>query len=860
VSGLDTPPALPVRRRVGRAVRHWRQLTGAILVGVGTPVSVVAGWASEDDRGWWLLAAGVCAGIGTLLGLSARGQTTGPAAAITTREPVPGRAAPSGRVWNIPAPVRSFTGRDIQLTALHSRLQSQQRATLVPAAALYGLGGIGKTQLARAYAHRYRNDYQLGWWTPAETPLTATTALAELAIRLGADADLPQPRQVTYAHEALAERDGWLLIFDNATDPATLEPLLPATGNGHVLMTSRTSAWHGLADPIPVDLLPLDAAARLLRERSGDPDQQAAEALGEELGRLPLALEQAAAYASRQRLPLAGYLAVFRERRAELLARGQPLAYQGTVDAAYTLALDQLRQAEPAAVQLLQLCALLAPDEIPVGWLLDKPDLLQGPLADAARDPLRRSEVTGALYQAALLTPDVDDTARLHRLVQTVALHHLPDQDREELVGHVVELLAALFPKQAGEPVAWPVFARLLPHAYALVERAQQQQLASPAMATVLHRMGAYVLQRGLGVTHARDLNEQALTMRQRLYAGDHQDIADSLNNLAVIRHGEADFVGAGDLMEQALAMFQRLHEGDHQDIALGLTNLAEPLRELGDFARARDLNEQALAMLQRLYAGDPDIALVLGNLAESLYGLGDFARARDLFEQALAMRRRLYAGDHPEIASGLHGVAIVVRALGEYTRARELDEEALAMYRRLYAGDQPDIARSLNNLAEDLYELEEYTRAQELDEQALVMYRRLYAGDHPDIARSLNNLAEDLRGLGDYARAHQLHEQALAMYQRVYAHDHPRIATTLNNLAEDLRGLGDYTRAQQLDEQALAMRQRLYKGDHPDIAASLNNLANDMRELGNYPRARDLEEQALTMRQQLAERDVPPS
>jgi phage shock protein PspC (stress-responsive transcriptional regulator) len=81
VSGLGTPPALPVRRRVGRAVRQWRRVTGAILIGVGTPVGVIAGWASEDDRGWWLLAAGVCAGLGTLLGLPPRSHQPGPAAA-----------------------------------------------------------------------------------------------------------------------------------------------------------------------------------------------------------------------------------------------------------------------------------------------------------------------------------------------------------------------------------------------------------------------------------------------------------------------------------------------------------------------------------------------------------------------------------------------------------------------------------------------------------------------------------------------------------------------------------------------------------------------------------------------------------
>ncbi len=697
------------------------------------PVAIVAGWASEEDRGWWLLAAGVCAGLGTLLGLHPRGHHPGPPAASTTDEPVSDQAARPGRVWNIPAPVRSFTGRDPQLATLRDRLQSHRRATLVPAAALYGLGGIGKTQLARAYAHRYRDDYQLGWWTPAETPLTATTALAELAVRLGADADLPQPRQVTYAHEALAERDRWLLIFDNATDPATLEPLLPATGNGHVLVTSRSSAWHGLADPIPVDLLPVDAAARLLQERSGDPDEQAAEALAEELGRLPLALEQAAAYASRQRLPLAGYLQVFRERRAELLGRGQPLAYQGTVDAAYTLAMDQLRQAEPAAVQLLQLCVLLAPDELPVGWLLDEPDVLPSPLADAARDPLLRSEVTGALYRAALLIPDVDATARLHRLVQAVTLHHLPDQDRHELVGRAVALLAALLPEESWLPEGWPTCARLLPHAYALMEHAHQQQLVTAAYAELLSGMGDYVWARGLGLARARDLHQQAVAVHQQLYDGDHPDLAASLTGFAWDLHELGDHTQARRLHEQALAMVQRLYEGDHPQIAWILTALADDLRALGEHARARELDEQALAMLQRLDVGDrEDLAVALDGLAADLRRLGKPARARELDEQALGMRQRLYTGDHPNIAYSLGALATDLYALGEPARARQLQEQGLAMARRWFGDDNPRIALALNNLADDLCALGIYAHARQGHEQALGMFQRLYEGDPP--------------------------------------------------------------------------------------------------------------------------------
>jgi tetratricopeptide (TPR) repeat protein len=641
------------------------------------------------------------------------------------REGLP--SVPAGRAWTIPPPVRSFTGRDEQLTALHTQLTGQGAATLVPTAALTGMGGVGKTQLALGYAQRYRGEYELGWWVPAETELGMVTALADLGAELGLSAELPPAERAAGARDALGGRSGWLLVFDNAPEPAAVSEFLPGAGGGHVLVTSRDSAWQGIAEPVPVDLLPRESAVGLLLRRSGDSDKQAAARLAEALGRLPLALEQAAAYAATERISLARYLQLFEERRSELLALGRPLAYQGTVDATFTLALDQLRKANPAAGQLLELCALLAPDEIPLPLLLSQPSLLPGPLAAAVADPLRHGEVAGVLYRQGLLTVDTADTARMHRLVQAVTLAHLPPADRHQRLVDVVELLANLFPWEGENPDGWPRSGQLLAHSQVVLEHARAEQLSSPALAELLTCTGSYLWGRALDVQLARELHEEALAMRQRVYEGDHPDMAASLTILANDLRDLGEPERARDLNEQALALYQRLYEGDHSSVAVALNNLAVALSELGEHARARDLNEQALAMRQRLYDGDhPNVALSMSNLAAALSQLGELARARDLDEQALAMRQRLYQGDHPSVALSMNNLSVVLSELGEHARARDLDEQALAMRQRLYDGDHPDVALSMSNLAVDLSQMGEHARAQELREQALAMRERL--------------------------------------------------------------------------------------------------------------------------------------
>jgi tetratricopeptide (TPR) repeat protein len=608
---------------------------------------------------------------------------------------------PAGRGWTIPPPVRSFTGRNEMLTALHGQLTSQGAATLVPSAALTGMGGVGKTQLALAYAQRHRAQYQLGWWVPAETELGMLTALANLGIVLGLPAALPPAELATEARNALAERSRWLVIFDNAPDPASVAEFLPAAGGGHVLVTSRDSAWHGIADPVPVDLLPVEAAVRLLLRRSGDTNKLAAAQVAEALGRLPLALEQAAAYAAEQHLPLADYFRLFERRRGELLARGKPLAYDGTVDATFSLTLDQLRRINLPAVRLVEMCALLAPDEIPIALLLSDPALLPDVLATAAKDELVRSELIGVLYRTGLMARDVAGTARIHRLVQDVALAHLPDIDRRQRTFDMVVLLAKLLPYPGDLPDGWSRSAQLLPHVQTLLHHAHTVKVTSPAMANLLSRTANYLWGRKLDLRLAHELHEDALAMRQRLYNGDHPDVANSLNNVALILSTLGKYGRARDLHEQALAMRRRLYGGDHLHVASSCMNLAIDLRRLGENQRARELDEQALAMFQRLYPEDhPYVVGCMSNLASDLLALGEYEGARELDEQALAMRQRLYGDDHPEIATSMNNLAIALRAAGEHGRARDLNEQALAMRQRLYGGDHPEIATSMHNLS----------------------------------------------------------------------------------------------------------------------------------------------------------------
>jgi hypothetical protein len=192
---------------------------------------------------------------------------------IDTEQPrFPGRRP---EVFDVPPRNRNFTGRADLLTGLWGMLRTQGDAAVVQASAIHGLGGVGKTQLAIEYAHRYAADYDLVWWTPAEQPPTIPGRLATLARRLGLLDLADQEEQLHRLWEELARRERWLLVYDNATDPRDLAPYRPPAGGGHLLVTSRNPAWAAISTPLQVDVLPRAEALAFLRARLGYDDPAA---------------------------------------------------------------------------------------------------------------------------------------------------------------------------------------------------------------------------------------------------------------------------------------------------------------------------------------------------------------------------------------------------------------------------------------------------------------------------------------------------------------------------------------------------------------------------------------------------------
>jgi len=261
------------------------------------------------------------------------------------------------QVWNVPHHRNpNFTGRKDILSNLRLSLTSGESAAWKQA--VTGMGGVGKTQLAVEYIYLHKTDYRVIWWIRSEEPVAMAADYADLAASLGLpEKDSPDQTEITKAVKRWLEHNsGWLLIFDNARDPEEVRDYLPQGGAGHLIITSRNPHWSRVARLLSVR--PFDRAESIdfLCKRTGQDNRKAADALADELGDLPLALEQAGAYIETTEIMLTDYQELFQSRRKELWDdETPPPDYPDSVATTWSLALPGPLQWSRSAKNLMRL-------------------------------------------------------------------------------------------------------------------------------------------------------------------------------------------------------------------------------------------------------------------------------------------------------------------------------------------------------------------------------------------------------------------------------------------------------------------------------------------------------------------------
>ncbi|MFG3123721.1 tetratricopeptide repeat protein [Streptomyces sp. NPDC048201] len=632
------------------------------------------------------------------------------------------------RLTNLPFRAELFVGRGGELGLLRTASTTPGRPL---AQVLRGLGGIGKSTLAARWAVECGPTHAPVWWIPAGSRSAIDAGVAALAAALQPSlVPLLPPEQMTeWGSRWLASHSGWLLVLDDVTNPADVEPLLSRAPSGRFLITSRrATGWHGVAEEIPLDVLSCDDAVRLFTSVRGGEDSDAAE-LCEELGCLPLAVTQAAAYCLETDCTVRVYMddlaAYPDEMYAETYEGGD---HERTVARVWHVTLDRLAD-DPLAVRLLLTMAWYAPDGIPRGLFAH----LGTPLA------VRRA--LGRLAAHSMITLS-GDTVTVHRLVQAVSRTRA-DADRHrnpEAIGDAcaaaVEALARAVPEDVDDPSAWPVMRSLLPHVQALAEHVRPEE-DTAAMAYVLMRTGDYMLTAGIrlaGGAYGLLRRAEAACVRHHGPEGERTLYIRVL--LARATRMLKSTEEAAPVAEEVLAGCTRVLGPEHEVTLGALSNMHQVASLQGDMGRALRLAEECLAGMVRQRGAEARSTFeARSSLVIALAAVGEVARACDLCDELLADCIRALGEEDP--------VTLSVR--GTHTMLagqRDLPEPLIKFMAGVHSvGDQDEegLTAALRVLVQQIGTVnpEQFTRATEEDvraaERDLDTCRRVLGDDHTD-------------------------------------------------------------------------------------------------------------------------------
>lgn len=747
------------------------------------------------------------------------------------------------QVGVIPPRALSFQHR-AEADQLRSAVDSGGTAVL--SQVLTGTGGVGKTQLAADYARTAWDSGEVDVlvWISASSRSAITAGYAQASVEVLA-ADPSDPEQAARAFLAWLEPKAgqkpcrWLVVLDDVTDPADIRGWWPpASPRGRVLVTTRrreaalTGAGRRL---VTVGLFtPQDAAAYLTavlatHDRHEPADQ--INSLTADLGHLPLALAQAAAYIIDTYVTCARYRRLLADRLrklADLLPEPSALPDDQavTVAATWSLSIEHADRLRPAGLArpMLQLAAMLGPNGIPTDVLTSRPALThltrrrnpdtQQPTPATTEDA---ASALHALHRLSLITYAPGQPVQVHGLVQRSVREQLPPELLARTVQAAADALLQTWPEQERD---FATGQRFRANAEALRSHDEHLLWSDHDVHEVLLRLGQSLGRAGFYQATDDHYRQLATTSAEKYGADYRRTLACRSNSLVFLKFtaSPAESVAAytelaadcarlvgpddyftfrarGDLADaraeggdlaSALADYAQLHvdhrrvRGPHHRGTLSIrSRIASLHSKRGDAPRAAALYKELLGDCRTHLGPLDDMTLDIHRILARLQGeAGDPAGARDRLGELLDEHLAAFGRDD-------HRTLVVRHELAEWRAA---------------AGDPARAAAELADMIDDAVPI--------------------LGAHHIDVSRArftlglLSNQAGDANaapaGIGESAR----------LLEQTFGPDHPLVISHHGLLQAWQHGLAEsdpVTAAEALKEMIAALRS-FWGPDHPEL------------------------------------------
>ena len=676
---------------------------------------------------------------------------------------------------------------------------------------LVGMRGCGKSQLASDLAQWCeKQKWHLVAWINATSKEQVRSGLIELADRLGIETQDRNEESIIeqcFSHLESGEPSDRLIVFDNVEDINHLTKLVPRSDGLRVVVTTTNEhGWKNQSwDSIKVGVFSREDSIKCLLQITDSEDREAADAVAQKLGDLPLAIVQAGATACEEDLTLKQYISRLEHYSSSIVIK-RVLGDDYTADVssalfmAVNVALDKLGgdEREVARRQLGGL-AVLAQSGVPTRWI----------------DPLSPDAYSSDLEENV---PDIADNA--HSALTELVNMSVVQQSVNKNVTMLHRLQAQVLRENWGKEKT-ATCEEAFDAAVEILSRTKFEQL--PSNATDARRREVSDLITQLSAIAVQDYSRSLFGSEQiRLYLYR----AFKYGHVLGIEYKTVELSAAVEVIEDVLGP-------DHPDTLIARDNLAGAYEDVGRFDEAIELSERVLAEQERVLGPDhPKTLTVRNNLAGAYHSAGRFDEAIELLERVLVGSERVLGPDHPDTLMTRNNLAVAYRSVGRFDEAIELLGRVLAEQERVLDPDHPDTLGTRNNLAVAYHSAGRFDEAIDAWEELLLDCQRVLGADHPVTLTVRNNLASAYGSVGRFGEAIELFERVLAERKRLSGADHPDTLTVRNNLALVYKSVGRLAEAIDAWEKLLPDCQRVLGREHPLTKRVEKNLEAAKREM----------------------------
>ncbi|KAF5529093.1 hypothetical protein FMEXI_14357 [Fusarium mexicanum] len=778
-------------------------------------------------------------------------------------------------------------------------------------AALWGLGGSGKTQIALDYAYRRcdADDECCVFWVHADSEATFLADYKTIGKKLGVDERLDGTDLLNAVRNEIERRPMWLMILDNTDDlklfgvgqlakggeknenqNQNLHKYVPCTSQGTVLWTSRDAhiagTLVGARRGIEVRSMAVGEATTLLARVRDEPltaeeavEEAGVNALLQELQCLPLAISQAGAYMRRMSMTAEQYLDLLRQgkTRWEVLKlsdtdRHRRPEVSNSVLKTWRISIERIRAESEMSYRMLHVVAYVDSQDIPhelmvaVGlYDIDDDDVDEASELDVLEAIARLREFS---FLSLRQTDDGDRNYEMHKLVQETIQYGLRvrgsaattankvseigsglKDDEAYYCGRVLQIVDGLFP--SSERATWARCEQYLTHAIRVGEWAEVGGTETET-ANLLQRVSYFLYERGRW-REKEPVDSRAWGLRRKVLGEKHPDTISSMADLATTYHEQGRYSKAELMRLKALELRQEVLGKNHQDTAKSMSDLADTYHKQGRYCDAEKVKNKALS-LQREVLGEkhPDTIRSMAELATTYHEQGRYHEAEKLKDKALELRRWVLGEKHPDTIRSMADLAATYHNEGRYEDAESIYQEVLALRREVLGEKHPDTISSMAELAVTYHNQGRYNETEKLKDEALELGRRVLGEKHPDTISSMASLAATYHSQGRYNEAEELKDEAFELRRQVLGEKHPDTISSLASLAATYHSQGRYNEAEKLKDEAFELRRQVLGEKHPDTISSLASLAATYHAQGRYEDAESIYQEVLELRREV--------